>query len=99
LNLTDGTTSPAKPNEPIMGSVGKVFAKDEFNFVEILGSVFVDNDFAVPQATGCGGILSFLIDPIINHKLGLPSPAGNNTVIQDTHLYEATTKAIIASEQ
>jgi hypothetical protein len=99
LNLTSGRTSPAKPNEPITGSVGEIKAKDEFNFVEIPGDVFVDNAFAVPQATGCGGILSFLVDPIINHKLGLPSPAGNNTVIQDTNLYEATTKAVIASEQ
>jgi hypothetical protein len=99
LNLTDGITSPAKPNEPITGKVGEVKAKDEFNLAEIPGNVFVNNEFAVPQATGCGGILSFLIDPIIDHKLGLPSPAGNNTTIQDNNLYEATTQAVIASEQ
>jgi hypothetical protein len=99
LNLTTGTTSPAPPNSPISGHVGEIHAKDGFNFAEIPGSVFVDNDFAVPQATGCGGILSFLIDPIINHKLGLPSPAGNNTVIQDSNLYEATSEGVIASEQ
>jgi hypothetical protein len=99
LNLTDGTTSPAKPNEPITGKVGEVKAKDEFNFAEIPGNVFVNNELAIPQATGCGGVLSFLIDPIVDHKLGLPSPAGNNTVIQDTNLYEATTEAVIASEQ
>jgi hypothetical protein len=99
LNLTTGTTSPAPPNSPISGHVGEIKAKDGFNFAEIPGNVLVDNDFAVPQATGCGGILSFLIDPIINHKLGLPSPAGNNTTIQDTNLYEATSKAVIESEQ
>jgi hypothetical protein len=99
LNLTTGTTNPAKPNSPISGQVGEIKAKDEFNFVEIPGAVFADNAFAVPQATGCGGVLSFLIDPIINHKLGLPSPAGNNTVIQDSSLYEATSKAVIESEQ
>jgi hypothetical protein len=101
LNLTTGTTSPAPPNNPISGHVGEIHVnvKDGFNFAEIPGNVFVDNDFAVPQATGCGGILSFLIDPIINHKLGLPSPAGNNTIIQDSNLYEATSEAVIASEQ
>jgi hypothetical protein len=99
LNLTTGTTNPAPPNSPISGQVGVLKAKDEFNLVEIPGAIFVDNAFAVPQATGCGGVLSFLIDPIINHKLGLPSPAGNNTVIQDTNLHEATSKAVIASEQ
>jgi hypothetical protein len=99
LNLTSGTTSPAPPNSPISGHVGEIKAKDEFNFAEIQGNVLVDNDFAAPQATGCGGILSFLIDPIIDHKLGLPSPAGNNTTIQDSNLYEATSQAVIASEQ
>jgi hypothetical protein len=99
LNLTSGTTNPAKPNSPISGHVGEIKVKDEFNFAEIPGSVLVDNDFAAPQATGCGGVLSFLIDPIINHKLGLPSPAGNNTIIQDSNLYEATSTAVIASEQ
>jgi hypothetical protein len=99
LNLTDGTTSPPKPNEPITGKVGEVKAKDEFNFAEIPGNVFVNNELAIPQATGCGGILSFLIDPIVDHKLGLPSPAGNNTFIQDTNLYEATSQAVLASEQ
>jgi hypothetical protein len=99
LNLTTGTTSPAPPNSPISGHVGELKVKDEFNFAEIPGSILVDNEFAAPQATGCGGVLSFLIDPIINHKLGLPSPAGNNTIIQDSNLYEATSEAVIASEQ
>jgi hypothetical protein len=99
LGLTSGTTSPSKPNSPISGHIGQIKAKDEFNLIEILGNVFVNNEFAVPQATGCGGFLSFLIDPIINHELSLPSPAGNNTIIQDSNLYEATSTAVIASEQ
>jgi hypothetical protein len=99
LNLTTGTTNPAPPNSPMSGHVGVLKAKDELNFAEISGNVLVDNDFAAPQATGCGGVLSFLIDPIINRKLGLPSPAGNNTTIQDTNLYEATSKTVIESEQ
>ena len=89
------------------------FARGEPDRVQVLGVLtalmrvgvgeyehaLLDNDFAAPQATGCGGILSFLIDPIINHKLGLPSPAGNNTTIQDSNLYEATSEAVITSEQ
>ncbi len=99
LNLTTGTTSPQKPNEPITGAIGQIAAKDEFEFVEVPGTILVNNEFAAPEATGCGGILSFLIDPLINHKIGLPSPDGNNTTIQNTNIYEATTKGVINSEQ
>jgi hypothetical protein len=40
-----------------------------------------DNSFSVPGATGCGGPLSSLIDPILDFKEGLPSPAGNNSLV------------------
>jgi hypothetical protein len=99
LNLTSGRTSPAKPNDPIQGRVGEIKAKDELEFIEVPGNVLVDNEFAAPQATGCGGVLSFLIDPLIDQKIGLPSPDGNNTVIQDINLDEGTSQAVVASEQ
>ncbi|HEX5851796.1 MAG TPA: hypothetical protein VFY36_01770 [Solirubrobacteraceae bacterium] len=35
-----------------------------------------DSQFAVPAATGCRGMLN----AAINHKVGLPSPAGNNNI-------------------
>jgi hypothetical protein len=40
-----------------------------------------DTTFAVPAATGCGGQLSALITPIVNAKIGLPSPSGKNSVV------------------
>ena len=40
-----------------------------------------DNSFAVPGATGCGGLLSAVIDPVLNAKEGLPSPAGHNSLV------------------
>jgi hypothetical protein len=99
LHLTTGTTSPPEPNKPISGKVGEILAKDEFNLLEIRNNTLVDNAFAAPEATGCDGILSFLIDPIINSKLGLPSAAGHNTAIQNNLLKEATGEAVIASEK
>jgi hypothetical protein len=33
--------------------------------------------------TGCGGVFSFLIDPLIDSKIGLPSADGHNTAIQN----------------
>jgi hypothetical protein len=40
-----------------------------------------DSTFAVPGASGCGGLTSLLVDPAINLKLGLPSPSGNNNLV------------------
>lgn len=40
-----------------------------------------DSSFAVPGASGCGGLASLFVDPAINLKLGLPSPAGKNSVV------------------
>lgn len=99
LNLTTGTTSPNPPNIPIKGKVGEIRAKDEFEFLEIIGNELVDNAFSAPGATGCGGIFSFLIDPIINSKIGLPSANGKNTAIQKNYIREATTVGVIASEK
>jgi hypothetical protein len=99
LNLTTGTTSPPPPNKPITGKVGKIVAKDEFEFIELIGNELVDNAFSAPAATGCGGIFSFLIDPIIDSKIGLPSAAGKNTAIQKNYIREATTVGVIASEK
>jgi hypothetical protein len=98
LNLTTGTTSPNKPNEPIHGKVGTIHAKHEFELIEITNNTLVNNEFAAPEASGCGGIFSFLIDPLIDAKLGIPSPDGENTAIQNNTIREATTTAVIASE-
>jgi hypothetical protein len=99
FNLTVGTTSPPPPNKPITGKFGLIGVKDEFNFIEVTGHVQVDNAFSAPEATGCGGPLAFLIDPLINKKIGLPSPAGYNTIIHSGDVDEATTVGVIASEQ
>jgi hypothetical protein len=99
LNLTTGKTNPNPPNTSIHGKVGEIFFKDEFEFVEIPKNVLVNNEFSAPGATGCGGIFSFLIDPIINSKIGLPSANGKNTAIQNADLFEGTTVGVIASEK
>jgi hypothetical protein len=99
LNLTTGTTSPPKPNEPIKGKLGNLEFLDEFNLIEITNNTLVDNSFSVPKASGCGGIFSFLIDPIINAKLALPSAAGNNTAILNGTIKEATAESVIKSEK
>jgi len=98
-NLTSGTTSPPAPNKPIKGNTGEVTIFEEGDFVEIVNNTLVDNSFAAPEATGCGGIFAFLIDPIIDGKIGLPSAAGKNTAILNSTLKQGVAEAVIASEK
>lgn len=99
LNLTSGTTSPNEPNKPISGKLGEILGFDEFELIEIINNKLVDNAFAAPEAVGCGGIFAFLIDPLIDSKIGLPSVDGKNTAIQNNTIKEATTVGVIGSEK
>jgi hypothetical protein len=47
----------------------------------VLNSNEGDSSFAAPGATGCGGVLSLVVDAAIDLKDGLPSPSGNNKVV------------------
>jgi hypothetical protein len=101
LNLTTGETSPPKPNEPISGKLGRVnqLTFEGFDYIEITNNTLVNNSFAVPKASGCGGIFEALIDPIIDEKLGLPSAAGNNTAIQNGTQLSAPAEDVIKQEE
>jgi hypothetical protein len=81
-SLTSGETSPPTPDRPIRGKLGDLEAKSEgpLGFYEISDDVEVNNSFAVPGASGCGGSSS-VIDRMIDAKIGLPSPAGHNSVV------------------
>lgn len=81
LKLTTGTTSPPKPNEPITGFVGELGEEGEGGILVVESDGLVDNSFSAPVVEGCGGFFSFLINPIVDGKLGLPSAAGHNTAI------------------
>jgi hypothetical protein len=97
-HLTTGTTSPPPPNTPITGAIGELELKDEFQLVIIKNNSLVDNAYAAPAASGCGGIFSFLVDPAVNAKLGLPSAAGHNTTRLNGTLQNATAAAVKNSE-
>lgn len=82
LQLTTGTTAPRSPNRPISGSTGTLTFPNDGFVVHGQGFRLVDNAFSAPAANGCGGIFSLIVNPIVNLKEGLPSPAGTNTAIQ-----------------
>lgn len=86
LNLTNGTTSPPPPNQPISGK--------EPELVPTAGEIFdgnngtyVDNEFSAPGASGCTltvlGLLPLNLNPLVNAQSGLPSPAGTNETVQN----------------
>lgn len=83
LVLITGTTNPPPPNRPISGGFGTPDITPEYTGSR--GNVNVNNSFAVPSATGCG-LNAGLVNSLINLKLGLPSAAGNNTIISENDL-------------
>jgi hypothetical protein len=91
-NLTTGTTDPLSPNVPISGASGTVHLKEKASLLELTGNKLVDNNYSVPTAEGCGGIFSFIVDPLIDLKLGLESPKGSNTTILNNTIQYGSAK-------
>ena len=79
--LTTGPTSPPEPNKPIAGSAGAIEFLEGGRILRAKENALVDNAWSAPAVSGCGGILAFLVNPIINSQLGLPAAAGKNTAI------------------
>jgi hypothetical protein len=100
LHLTTGATSPLPPNTSISGAFGQARTLEEDGelALQVTGTSLVDNAFSVPVAEGCGGPLSSIVDPLVDLKLKLPSPDGNNTAILDGTFTTATAEAVVASE-
>jgi hypothetical protein len=94
LALTTGTTSPPAPNKPIKGSKGVESVNSEGTILTLSKNSLVNNSFAAPGSSGCGGLFSFLLDPIVNSKLGLPSAAGHNTAILNGTLKQAGARRV-----
>jgi hypothetical protein len=98
IEFTTGTTSPPPPNTPITGSPGEPSFLEGEQILVVKNNELVNNSFAAPGAEGCGGLFAFLIDPIVNSKLGIPSAAGKNTAILKGTLKSANAEAVKASE-
>jgi len=92
LNLTTGTSGSKK------GKLGEIGERAEGNILVIKNNTLVDNTFTAPGVTGCGEGLSWLLDPIINGKLGLPSASGTNVAVLNGTLEQAGIGAVRESE-
>ena len=93
-NLTTGVTTPPAGFSPITGFGGEAEFLEEAALLKIKNSKLVENNWSAPTASGCGGILSFLVNPIINSQIGLPAAAGKNKAELVTTSYLATAAAV-----
>jgi hypothetical protein len=94
LNLTTGTTAPPLPNKPIKGNPGTLSTNPEGTILTVSKNSLVNNSFAAPATNGCGGIFEFLIGPIVNSTLGVPSASGHNTAILNGTLQQAGSEIV-----
>jgi hypothetical protein len=98
IPLTTGVIGPSSRHRPLEGKPGHAHFKDEYNLVTITDDSLVNDSFPSPRASGCGGMLSFLVAPAINAELGLPVAAGANEAILNGALKDANAPAVKASE-
>ena len=98
-NLTVGTTSPPGPNKPIKGSGGVTEFFEEGQILKLKGAELVDNAWAAPAASGCGGLFSFILDPIVNASSGLPAAAGTNSARLKNDIYESPALAVKINDE
>jgi len=93
-NLTSGETIPPEGTAPITGKVGTVTFLEKARILRLTGNELVDNTWAAPKASGCGGLFSFIIDPIVNASSGLPAAAGKNVSREQNTIYTTTSFAL-----
>lgn len=89
-NLTSGFT----PDGKMQGTGGELELLEEGSVLRLKNAVLIDNAWAAPEADGCGGIFSFVIDPIVNASSGLPSASGKNVAILENTINVASALAV-----
>lgn len=93
-NLTSGTTNPPASYSPISGKSGYIDIRENAELVEVSEDELVENDWSAPKAEGCGGLLSLLVDPIIDASAGLPAEAGVNSARLENTIASAATGSV-----
>jgi len=93
-NLTSGLTTPPAGTAPIEGKIGTVAFLEKARILRLTNNELVDNGWSAPAASGCGGLFSFIIDPIVNASSGLPAKAGTNVARLKNTIYTTTSFAL-----
>jgi hypothetical protein len=92
--LSSGASKPPGQAKPMIGSAGKVEFLEKGTVLGLEGAILVDGTWSAPAAKGCGGFLSFLVDPMVNAASGLPSPVGKNSAQLEGTIHTTTSVAL-----
>lgn len=94
LELTTGSTEPPSGTPPITGNPGTVSLNPALTIITISGASLVDNTFTAPAASGCGGLLSLVLDTALDVEVGLPAAAGASEAVLTGSLEETDSKDV-----
>ena len=83
----------------LTGKVGEVEFLEGARILKIKNNELVDNKWSAPVASGCGGIISFLVNPIINGQIGLPAASGKNSAILKNTVMTTTADAVLTNDE
>jgi hypothetical protein len=92
IDFTSGTSGS------LVGDNGELSFNEEFTIITIAKSKLVNSTFVVPKSSGCGGLLSLVVGPVLDAVLGLPSESGNNSAALEGDLLDGQAPAVIESE-
>ena len=82
----------------LTGSPGTLKFSEEFEIISITGAKLVNNMFTAPEAHGCGGLLSLLVNPVINAVLGTPAGEGKNFATLEAELKDTSPEYVVEHE-
>jgi hypothetical protein len=90
---------PAATNVPVKGSAGHPEFLEEGGILEAQGAKLVDNAWAAPGATGCGGFLvELILAPIVNASAGLPA-AGKNIAVLINNIFVSPALLVLIEDE
>ena len=92
LNFTSGAEGS------LQGTPGSAKVNKESTLSTVSAAYLVDGTYSLPTASGCGGLLSYFVDPLVDTILGLPSERGENKAILVGELQDAQAEAVRKSE-
>lgn len=92
LNFTSGKSGA------LTGSAGTLTHNTELTLLTFTGGKLVDGTFTAPHTNGCGGIFSFLVNPLVEAILGVPAGSGKNQATLEGVIQSGFAKAVRASE-
>jgi hypothetical protein len=82
----------------IDGAPGTLNFNKEYTLTTTKNGRLVNGTFAAPAASGCGGLFSAFLDPLVNDLLGGASPSGKSSAILEGKLQDGAASSIRKSE-